>query len=171
MSGSRATAANRATARLLERGHIYFAYRPKIDAEEVRGLEDVERFYVILSPRGRDSYRLLVVGQKRLPGIIGVEDHKGWAFVEKVSSAAEEIEDDLDPKSRLTRTRGLRHIPAGRPAGIWRRPRVRVSRRLGSSSSSISSASLDTFSTKAHPLRSSGPMIPGRRFWPTTRSR
>ena len=117
MPSSRATAADRATARLLERGHIYFAYRPKINAGEVRGLEDVERFYVILSPRGRDSYRLLVVGQKRLPGIIGPEDRKGWAFVEKVSSDAEEIEDELDPKRRLTRTRGLRHIPAGRPAG------------------------------------------------------
>jgi hypothetical protein len=117
MPSSRATAADRATARLLERGHIYFAYRPKINAGEVRGLEDVERFYVILSPRGRDSYRLLFVGQKRLPGIIGPEDRKGWAFVEKVSSAAGEIEDELDPKSRLTRTRGLRHIPAGRPAG------------------------------------------------------
>jgi hypothetical protein len=117
MPSSRATAADRATARLLERGHIYFAYRPKINAGEVRGLEDVERFYVILSPRGRDSYRLLFVGQKRLPGIIGPEDRKGWAFVEKVSSDAEEIEDELDPKRRLTRTRGLRHIPAGRPAG------------------------------------------------------
>ena len=45
----------------MERGHIYFAYRPKIDAEEVRGLEDVERFYAILNSRGH-SYRLLVVG-------------------------------------------------------------------------------------------------------------
>ena len=89
----------------------------KIDAEEVRGLEDVERFYVILSPEGRDSYRLLVVGQKRLPGNAGSEDRKAWAFVERVSSHAEEIEDELDPKNRLTRTRGLRHIPAGRPAG------------------------------------------------------
>ncbi|HTE65906.1 MAG TPA: hypothetical protein VK736_06570 [Candidatus Binatia bacterium] len=117
MPGSRATTANRAPARQLERGHIYFAYRPRIDAEEVRGLEDVERFYVILSPRDREFYRLLVVGQKRLPEITGAEDRKGWAFVEKVSSDAEEVEDELDPKSRVTRTRGLRHIPAGRPAG------------------------------------------------------
>jgi hypothetical protein len=104
-------------ARLRERGHIYFAYRPKIDVEEARGLEDVERFYAILSPQGREPYRLLVVGQKRLPATTGAEDRKGWAFVEKVSTHAEEVEDELDPKNRLTRTRGLRHIPAGRPAG------------------------------------------------------
>jgi hypothetical protein len=117
MPSSRSAFANRAPARLRERGHIYFAYRPKIDVEAARGLEDVERFYVILSPQGRDSYRLLVVGQKRLPATTGADDRKGWAFVERVSSDAEEIEDELDPKNRLTLTRGLRHIPAGRPAG------------------------------------------------------
>ena len=62
MPSSRSALASRAPARR-ERGHIYFAYRPKIDGEAARGLEDVERFYVILSPQGRDSYRLLVVGQ------------------------------------------------------------------------------------------------------------
>jgi hypothetical protein len=67
MPGSRATAANRATA--------------------VRGRGAVPR-----NPEPPGPYRLLVVGEKRLPGIIGPEDRKGWAFVEKVSSDAEEIE-------------------------------------------------------------------------------
>jgi hypothetical protein len=31
-------------ARIRERGHIYFFYRPKVDARVVRGLDDVERF-------------------------------------------------------------------------------------------------------------------------------
>ena len=30
--------------RLRERAHIYFAYRPKVDVPEPRGLGDVERF-------------------------------------------------------------------------------------------------------------------------------
>jgi len=54
--------------RVRERGNIYFAYRPKIDEQVAQSLDDVERLYMILSPRGRDSYRLLVIGGKRLPG-------------------------------------------------------------------------------------------------------
>ena len=33
-------------ARIRERGHIYFFYRPKVGASVVRGLDDVERFYM-----------------------------------------------------------------------------------------------------------------------------
>ena len=89
----------------LERGHIYFAYRPRVDVTVVRGPDDVQRLNMILSPRGRDSYRLLVVGEKRLPAPDG--DRRTWAFVDKVSRDPEEIEDELDPRTYLTRTRGL----------------------------------------------------------------
>lgn len=58
MPSSRAPAANRAPAHLLERGHIYFAYRPKIDAEEVRGLDDVEQYQVQHELRKRLIRRL-----------------------------------------------------------------------------------------------------------------
>jgi hypothetical protein len=103
--------------RVLERGHIYFAYRPRVEEEAAHGLEDVQRVYMILSPRGKGSYRLLVIGQKRLPAAAGPGDPKAWAFVEKVSSRAEEVEDELDPKTYRTATRGERHRPAARPAG------------------------------------------------------
>jgi hypothetical protein len=99
----------------LERGHIYFAYRPRVDVTVVRGPDDVQRLDMILSPRGRDSYRLLVVGEKRLPAPDG--DRTTWAFVDKVSSDPEEIEDELDLRTYLTRTRGERHRPPARPAG------------------------------------------------------
>jgi len=103
--------------RVRERGNIYFAYRPKIDEQVAQSLDDVERLYMILSPRGRDSYRLLVIGGKRLPAVNGSGERKTWAFVEKVSSRAEDVEDELDPKTRLTKTRGERQLPAARPAG------------------------------------------------------
>ena len=103
------------SVRTPERGHIYFAYRPKLDVTVVRGPDDVQRLYMILNPRGRDSYRLLVVGEKRLPAPDG--DRRTWAFVDKVSSNPEDVEDELDPKSYLTRTRGERHRPPARPAG------------------------------------------------------
>jgi hypothetical protein len=104
-------------ARVQEHGNIYFAYRPKIDKQVATGLDDVQRLYVILSPRGRDRYRLIVIGEKRLPAVGGGGDRKTWGFVEKVSSQPTDVEDELDPKTRLTKTRGERHIPAARPVG------------------------------------------------------
>src|SRR6266850_5600679 len=102
---------------LRERGNVYFAYRPKIDEGTAHGLDDVQRLYVVLSPRARDSYRLLIVGEKRLPAVSGGGDRKSWAFVDKVSSRPDDVEDELDPRTRLTKTRGERHIPAARPCG------------------------------------------------------
>ena len=55
-----------------ERGHVYFAYRPKADLGAARGADDVQRLYMVLSPNGKDSLRLLVIGQKRLPAVAGV---------------------------------------------------------------------------------------------------
>jgi hypothetical protein len=36
-------------ADVLERGNIYFVYRPKVE-HTAAGLEDIQRFFVILSP-------------------------------------------------------------------------------------------------------------------------
>jgi hypothetical protein len=102
---------------VLERGHIYFAYRPRVDAQGAHGLADVQRLSMILSPQGKDAYRLLIVGAKSLPAPTGQEDRTAWAFVEKVSSRPEDVEVELDPKTYLTTTRGERHRPAARPAG------------------------------------------------------
>ena len=35
----------------IERGHIYFFYRPKVQLEEARSFDDVQRFYILLVPR------------------------------------------------------------------------------------------------------------------------
>ncbi|KAI0756322.1 hypothetical protein C8Q80DRAFT_1215316 [Daedaleopsis nitida] len=35
----------------IERGHIYFFYRPKVQLEEAQSLDDVQRFYMLLVPR------------------------------------------------------------------------------------------------------------------------
>jgi hypothetical protein len=100
-----------------ERGHVYFAYRPKADLGAARDVDDVQRLYMILSPNGKDSFRLLVIGQKRLPVVAGAGDRKAWAFVEKVSSQPEEIEDELDPQTYLGPEGKQRRRPAARPAG------------------------------------------------------
>ncbi|HEY0451483.1 hypothetical protein [Actinophytocola sp.] len=102
-------------ARTLEEGDIFFCYRPRVDVDQVRGLADVQRFFVILKPGGKPVFRRVVVGRKRLPGI---EEHeRTWGFVDLVTDKAEEIEDELDPVAYETRTRGRRVRPPARPAG------------------------------------------------------
>jgi hypothetical protein len=54
-------------AKVLERGNIYFAYRPRVEEDTAGALEDIQRFFMILSPYDSQQYRLLVVGRKRLP--------------------------------------------------------------------------------------------------------
>ncbi|KAJ3501724.1 hypothetical protein NLJ89_g9212 [Agrocybe chaxingu] len=38
----------------IERGHIYFFYRPKVEVEEVHSLDDVRNFHILLVPRPPD---------------------------------------------------------------------------------------------------------------------
>src|SRR5687767_9621840 len=79
---------------VLERGNIYFIYRPRVERTSASGVEDIQRLFNILSPHGKDRHRLFVVGRKKLPEI---EDHheRNWAFVQKVGRDAHEIEDEL----------------------------------------------------------------------------
>jgi len=100
---------------VLERGDIFFAYRPKIDVGAAHDLADVQRLYMILSPHGRRPHRLIVIGEKRLPAL-NSSDRRTWAFVDKVAARAEEVEDQLDPRTYETQTRGERHVPPARPA-------------------------------------------------------
>lgn len=107
-------------AGIVERGNIYFLYRPKVrDPEEersVEGIGDVERFYMVLrSEQGSRLVRLMVIGRKRLPDI---GDHeRNWGFVEKIARSAKELEEELERGSYETKTRGERIRPAVRPAG------------------------------------------------------
>ena len=103
---------------LLEQGDIYFLYRPQVGEKETRveGLEEIQRFYMVLKPRGKRRYRLIVVPRKQLPDT-GDRQEKFWGFVDKVSSKPQEVEDELDRADYQTKTRGQRTQPAARPAG------------------------------------------------------
>lgn len=101
--------------RVTEQGDIFFCYRPKVDAQHVRGLDDVARFYVILKPVAKARFRRMIVGRKRLPA---VEDHeRAWGFIDLVTEEATELEDELDPYAYETKSRGTRVEPAVRPSG------------------------------------------------------
>lgn len=103
-------------SQVLEKGDIYFLYRPKVGKKEVSGLEDVQRFFMVLSPKGKDVFRLITMGKQTLPDV----DEKGernWGFVSKVGRRAQDVEDELDRGVYDTKTRGQRELEAARPAG------------------------------------------------------
>lgn len=102
--------------KVIESGNIYFCYRPKVEQNSVEGLDDVQRFYIVLKPQGKQSYRLMVVGQKHLPNI-GDRGQQTWGFVESVSDNAQEIEEGLRRKTYKTKTQGDREQPAARSVG------------------------------------------------------
>lgn len=99
---------------VIEEGDIFFIYRPEVEEENPGGLGDVQRFYVVLRPKG-GKLRLLVMGRKRMPD---VEQHeRNWGFVDMVTASPQKIEREMREAEYGTKTRGERHLPAARPAG------------------------------------------------------
>ena len=104
--------------RVLERGDVFFFYRPRVGMAEARSLDDVARFFFVLDPDGRGGDRLVVVGRKRLPD---PERHeRAWALVAEVARVPEELRDDVGPRVYQAKTRGVRVQPGARPVGEGR---------------------------------------------------
>ena len=101
---------------MLEHGDIYFVYRPRVEEAPVAGIEDIQRFFVVLSPQGKHLHRLVVIGRKRLPEIED-EHERNWGFVQKVVRNPDQMEDELGQIVYDTKTRGERHLAPARPAG------------------------------------------------------
>ena len=105
---------------IIEQGDIFFFYRPKVDTEEVEGLKDVQRFYMITAPENNTKYRLFLIGQKQLPEIVegkSTSEEKNWALNTLTTSNPEDIEKELMPAEYITKTRGKRRLAAAVPAG------------------------------------------------------
>jgi hypothetical protein len=91
---------------ILEQGDIYFFYRPKKDVEEVKGIEDIRRFFMVTAPeksenieREKDQfYRLFVIGKKSLPEIRKSEarvSERYWARVGGIFKDPNELTKEL----------------------------------------------------------------------------
>ena len=91
---------------VLEQGDIYFFYRPKKAAEEVKGIEDVRRFFMVTAPEQENNnnskknqlYRLFVIGKKSLPEIRKTEDRASeryWARVGGIFRDPNELTKEL----------------------------------------------------------------------------
>src|SRR5438876_3425749 len=103
---------------VLEQGHIYFFYRPRVETHEPESIEEIQRLYMILHPRGQDKYRMLVIGHKKLPEASKAGKQKYWAFIDRVVSNTKQLEQQtLKEQHYDTATHGERTQPAARPAG------------------------------------------------------
>jgi uncharacterized protein DUF2795 len=115
---------------LIEHGDIFFFYRPKVDTEEVKDIEDVQRFYMVTSPEeiegkrysnnNKHIYRLFLIGQKQLPEIVegkSTSKERNWALNTLTTSDPDDIHKELLPAEYMTETRGKRRIAAAAPAG------------------------------------------------------
>lgn len=103
----------------VEKGDIFFFYRPKIGAEEVSDIEDVQRFYMVTVPGG-NKYRLLVLGRKQLPEIAtgkATSEERNWALNTLATNNPEDIRKELLAAEYKTETRGMRRMAAAAPAG------------------------------------------------------
>jgi general stress protein YciG len=113
------------THNILEKGYIYFYYRPKMNIQEAQTLDDVQMLYILLSPKFQASEllpslegvekkkpnymnRLLTVSKKKLPEIN--ERSRYWAFVAVASKDMNEVNDWLASEKYLTKTRGEREL-------------------------------------------------------------
>jgi hypothetical protein len=105
-----------ANPNILERGDIFFFYRPDVEEESPTSLLDVRRFHVVLRPGDSDVLRLLTIGRKTLPGEAD-GDRNHWGFVERVFRDPGELRQMLAGGTYETETRGDRHLPAARPVG------------------------------------------------------
>ena len=101
--------------KILERGDIFFLYRPKLSATSVHGIDDVQRFFTVLKPDAKEVFRRVIIGRKHLPDI--QKHERTWGFVDLVTRSAEQLDEELDPQRYQTKTRGERLEPAARPAG------------------------------------------------------
>ncbi|MGE5308912.1 MAG: hypothetical protein ACM3OC_07500 [Deltaproteobacteria bacterium] len=110
------------TVNVMEKGLLYFFYRPKVMPAGAQahphGLQDVQRLYMIMHPRQpKGSFRLIIVGHKKMP-LPSVRGHKRfWGFIDDVSPNAVRIQQDTGGNVHATKTRGVERQPVARPAG------------------------------------------------------
>ena len=106
----------------VETGDIYFFYRPKVNAENVQSLDDVQRLHVVLIPDDAQNARLFVVGKKRMPEIVkgkSKSTQREW-MMNDMTGKPKDIGEALAPMEYETKTRGEQEQGEAIPAGEGR---------------------------------------------------
>jgi len=101
--------------KILEQGDIFFFFRPKVSAKDIKSIEDVRRFYMVLcpeeeqkiidddtnndnNPKEKKIYRLFIIGKKSLPEIRKTEarsSERFWAQVGGIFYDSQRLVEDL----------------------------------------------------------------------------
>jgi hypothetical protein len=100
---------------ILEQGDIYFGYRPRVEEHEPEGLGDIQRFYMVMKPRGQAPFRTAILGRKHLPE--ANKHERIWGFIKSITDQGGAIERESAEQHYSTKTGGERSLPAVRPAG------------------------------------------------------
>jgi len=107
--------------KMLEEGDIFFFYRPRVDTEQVRSREEVQRLYMVLAPeRPKRKSRLFVLGRKKLPEITKetpLSERRNWALLVLVADKPEALRQELLAVEYPTETRGERQVGRATPIG------------------------------------------------------
>jgi hypothetical protein len=116
--------------KILEQGDIFFFYRPKVNSKEIKSIDDIRRFYMVLCPedeqkiidnntnndtttKDKKLYRLFVIGKKSLPEIRKTEarsSERFWAQVGGIFYESKKLGEDLASEE-------FRKGDAARPVG------------------------------------------------------
>ena len=108
-------------SQIVEQGGIFFFYRPKVGTEKVTRIKDVQHFYMVTAPEGRDSkYRLFMLGRKQLPEIVeskSTSEERNWALKTLITNNPEDIHKELLAAEYETETKGKRRMAAAAPVG------------------------------------------------------
>lgn len=90
---------------IIEKGHVYFIYRPKVEIEHPESLDDVQRFHLLVVPHGSKLHRLIAIGKKALPDA-SESTRPIWGQVVNVGEDMRALKEGLGPKTYETKTRG-----------------------------------------------------------------
>jgi hypothetical protein len=103
---------SRSKIKVLERGDLFYLYRPSVEAFTPGGLIDVRRFYMVLQPEGSNRFRLIAIGKKKLPG--GDDQmERHWGFVDGVFSTSDQLLKAAAGIPASMDSRGEKPLPAG----------------------------------------------------------
>jgi hypothetical protein len=102
----------------LEKGNIYFFYRPRVEEEDPGSKADIQQLYAVMDlEEPKDRYRLTIIGRKKMPKPDRSGKAREWGFVDIVRKKPDAIRDALSEEIYQTKTRGERRRPAARPCG------------------------------------------------------